>query len=1021
MPTDAQSLALTRRAAKIELYRRNYARFAAEQQYIRAKDATVRRLNLFPTQQMVEEAIHRQVKEFGWIRVMEFKARQHGGSTHGVSRACHRVFLNENVSALILAQDDATASNLFDMAQLMYQSMDKEIKPVRRYLNKQEIVLENPDPKTRSDLPGLGSRIAIQSAKNMHAAVGTTRNWVHICLDPETLVITDNGSIVPINKVPVGATVMTHSGHRATVSALSIRPAAEVTEHGETLKVSCWNTYAPLVVTPRHRVWTDRGWVEARDLRISDHIGVPRRQITNNIPALILPPKINSPHRRRGIEGQVPVNRETGFFFGYYLAEGSIRPSPHGVGEIRLTRHENEQRFADRAVAAVESWIHSASTAVPRNPVNKARTTRIYGNSLARLVQSEFGEKNEKRIPDWVFDTGAQFLEGLLVGYAAGDGSKAPDGPNARVVSITSIRPSLLIQLRNILAAIGWGWASLHQIRASECKDKRGWNNQPAWCLQICGDAAQRIRKELGLQVHARTHQWTYKYKIDQQWVWTKIRKIEEWHSRDVCDLEVDHEDHSFETIVGAVANSEMCRYGNVKELMGSLVPAIPLIPGTAVINESAPFGYGEGRDAFRAACDAARNGNSPYHFVGIYWWMCPEYFLPLTKHDLLNGRFLTTAEERRIIKRVQQVSKKELGREITLTNEQLKYRRIRIQELSPGDEAIGEILFKQQYPSDYEEGWVQFLNLIFDTLSLEKMKRMQERGPLRRCDIIGDEVIDPPNGTHAPLWIWEDPLPGEMYDMGVDSAAGTGGNYSAFQVFKRSNNEQVAEYRNNKIGPLDYAKVVYSVGLYYNAAHCIVEVEGIGYAVNEALNQSGYPNIYRWRKRDQAGSILSPLTGWKTQYDTKRLLVAVGQDVVAHDSVILHSSRLYNELRYFCQDFSDSGNEVFYASEGDDDLCLAFLIAQVGMRDEKFIELPLERGAQLARTGTLAERNKRLQEGIERQMAFNDTPDKDMAPQLPHADMRGYREKGYEGLPVRGLSEDPWLRFERAVKNEEE
>lgn len=629
----------------MELYRRNYQRFAQEQQYIRTKEATVVRLELFPTQKMVEEVIEAQQKEFGWIRVMEFKARQHGGSTHGVSRACHKVFLDETVSALILAQDDTTASNLFDMAQLFYESMDADIRPIRRYLNKQEIVLENPDPKTRPDFPGLRSRITIQSAKNIHAAVGTTRNWVHI---------------------------------------------------------------------------------------------------------------------------------------------------------------------------------------------------------------------------------------------------------------------------------------------------------------------------------------------------------------------------------------SEMCRYGNVKELMGSLVPAIPLRPGTAIINESAPFGYGEGRESFRASCDAARSGKSPYRFVGIYWWMCPEYFLPLTKHDLINGRFLTTATERLLIKDVQRTSRKELGREITLTPEQLKYRRIRIQELAPGDEDLGEILFKQQYPANYEEGWITFINLIFPTHLTERMRRQMERAPIRRCDIIGDEVIDTQHD--APLWIWEDPQPGEIYDIGVDSAAGTGGNYSALQVFKRSNNEQVAEYRNNKIGPLDYAKVVYSIGLYYNTGHTIIEVEGIGFAVNEALNQMGYPNIYRWRKRDHAGGgILSPLTGWKTQYDTKRLLVAVSQDVVAHDQVIIHSSRLYNEMRYFCQDFSDSGNEIFYASEGDDDLCMAFMIAQVGMRDEKFIDLPMERGAQLGRPDTLAERNKRMAEAMEKQMAFNDSSSKEgLPPQLSHADMQSYRERGISGTPLERVADDPFDKLARAMRGEE-
>lgn len=643
MPADQR--AILRRAAWIQIYRNEYQRFAREQQLIKTKYGTVVHFELYPAQKLIESVIEEQLKTAGWIRLLEFKARQHGGSTHGVSRACHRAFMHENVSALILAQDDTTASNLFDMAQLMYESMHEGIRPVRRYLNKQEIVLENPDVKTRPEFPGLRSRITIQSAKNLHAGVGTTRNWLHI---------------------------------------------------------------------------------------------------------------------------------------------------------------------------------------------------------------------------------------------------------------------------------------------------------------------------------------------------------------------------------------SEMCRFGKVKELMGSLVPAIPLLPGTAVINESAPFGYGEGRDAFRQACDAARSGKAIDKFVGVYWWMIPEYQLPLRPEDLDRGKFRPTIEERRLIKHIEMVSRKELGREHSLSAEQLKYRRVRIMELGRGDDTVGEQLFMQQFPHDYESGWITFVNLVFAPYTIATMRKQYERGPLYRCDVIdggnGNEIV--PVQHDAPLWLWSKPEPGEIYDMGVDSSSGTGGNASAFHVFQRSNNEQVAEYQNNKIGPLDYAKIVYAVGLYFNAAHVGVEVEGIGYAVNEALNQMGYPNIYRWRKRDHAGGgILSPLTGWKTQFDTKRLLVAVAQDNIEHDRVIIHSTRLYNELRYFCQDLTEMGNETFYASEGDDDLSMAFMIAQVIQRDEKFMDLPMEEGGRFTGTMTLDERNNRMQEGIAKSHSLMDIPDKETGPYYSPDQLKAFRDGHLSGTMIERL-EDPWEKLQKAMKD---
>lgn len=642
-PPNNQTIALIRRAGKVEHYKRDFLAFCREQLLIRPKIGPITHLELWPHQKLIEQVVEKQYKERGWIRLVEFKCRQEGGSTHSVARVVHKTFLNENISSLIIAHDDAATENLFNMAQLYYDGLDADIRPVRRYLTKQEIVLENPDVKTRSDFPGLRSRINIQSAKNIHSGVGTTRN---------------------------------------------------------------------------------------------------------------------------------------------------------------------------------------------------------------------------------------------------------------------------------------------------------------------------------------------------------------------------------------VVALSEFCRFGQVRDLMGSLLPAVPLQPGTAIINESAPFGYGEGRDHFRAWCDKARSGKDQYVYVAVYWWMCPGYDVPLDKSDTLNGRFRVSPEERRIIRRVQEVSKKELGTEITLTNEQIKFRRMRIEELGRGDALTGEQIFKQQYASDYESAWETYDAQVFDQWKMAEMRKRYERGPLRRCDVLGDEVFDVPGGN-APLWIWEEPQPGELYDIGVDTAAGVGGNASALEVFKRSNNEQVAEYINDKIGPLDYAKIVYSIGLWYNGAHVGAEVEGIGFAVDEALKQLGYPNIYQWRLRNHVVPKLSSFSGWKTQFDTKRLMVAVANDLIAHDNLIIHSSRLFAEMGRFIQLFTDSGNEQYVAQEGNDDAIMAAMITWVIARDERAIEMPMEKGVQFDRPTTLAERNKRLQEGLERTTAHMDNGDRLITGTSD--DARLFRE-GKFTPPMSDRDEgDPWIRFANAMSGKDQ
>jgi len=414
-----------------------------------------------------------------------------------------------------------------------------------------------------------------------------------------------------------------------------------------------------------------------------------------------------------------------------------------------------------------------------------------------------------------------------------------------------------------------------------------------------------------------------------------------------------------------------------VQELKTSLIPAIHLVPGTAVIAESAPFGYGEGRDEFRAWCDAAKSGRSPYKFVGIYWWMDTQCQLPLMKGQTIKR----TRDEQRMIRHIQRVSRDELGKEFTLTDEQLNYRRVRIEELGNGDDVVGEQLFSSQYPMDYESGWLTLSLSVFDSYKLEKAAQSgMIKNPIWRGDVLLDQMVRMDHGD-PPLWIWEMPIPGEIYDMGVDTASGIkGGDFSAFQIIKRRTKEQVAEYRGT-INPLDYAKVVYRVATYYNTAMVGVETEGIGYAVNEWLVQSGYPYLYQWRHRQMMFTKLSNYSGWKTQQDTKKLLIAIGQDIVNtvgtdNQMFEIHSTRLLSEMRRFIRDFTDGGNEIYFASEGNDDCIMAWMITQVISRDEDALGGTPEISVGEHEPKTFEERAAIFAKHVEQSgLAFQDTP----------------------------------------------
>jgi len=77
---------------------------------------------------------------------------------------------------------------------------------------------------------------------------------------------------------------------------------------------------------------------------------------------------------------------------------------------------------------------------------------------------------------------------------------------------------------------------------------------------------------------------------------------------------------------------------------------------------------------------------------------------------------------------------------------------------------------------------------------------------------------------------IWEEPIMGKKYVIGVDTAAGGGtkaSNYSVVNVLKINSVhdvEQIAVYRCKTISPYDYANVVVDVSTYYNNAPAMIE-----------------------------------------------------------------------------------------------------------------------------------------------------------------------------------------------------
>lgn len=108
-------------------------------------------------------------------------------------------------------------------------------------------------------------------------------------------------------------------------------------------------------------------------------------------------------------------------------------------------------------------------------------------------------------------------------------------------------------------------------------------------------------------------------------------------------------------------------------------------------------------------------------------------------------------------------------------------------------------------------------------------------------------------------------PIKEHQYVLVADVSRGKGLDYSAFQVIDVTTQpfEQVCVYRNNLVTPNDYASVINGVGVMYNKALVMVEINDIGGQVSDTLNNDfEYENLVYTANNGRNGKRISGGSG---------------------------------------------------------------------------------------------------------------------------------------------------------------
>jgi hypothetical protein len=158
-------------------------------------------------------------------------------------------------------------------------------------------------------------------------------------------------------------------------------------------------------------------------------------------------------------------------------------------------------------------------------------------------------------------------------------------------------------------------------------------------------------------------------------------------------------------------------------------------------------------------------------------------------------------------------------------------------------------------------------------------------------------------------LYQYERPSQGHTYVMTVDVSRGKGLDYSTFTVFDVSKMpyKQVCVFKDNYIGPVDFASIIYRVGKMYNEAFVLIEINDIGEQVSDTLLMDyGYESLLytesagRNGKRISSGFGKATDPGIRTTKSVKSVGCSMLKMLVEQNQLLINDYNTIQELSRF-------------------------------------------------------------------------------------------------------------------------
>ena len=230
----------------------DFRKYASKYLRIRSKEGVVVPFNLLPSQEPLYQVIKSQEESGRPVRIVVLKARQQGISSLCIAYTFWKAVTTRNYNCVVIAHDRDTSERLLEIAGFMYDELPENVKPMRRYRSKSEILFENPKEAERHRNPGLRSRIEIKTAGHSVSGRGLTIHSLH-CTEVSSYERPDEilASLAPAVPLAPGTNIFIESTGAFTPSGRWFKDLWEASKRGETPYTP---VFVPWYVNPEYRL-----------------------------------------------------------------------------------------------------------------------------------------------------------------------------------------------------------------------------------------------------------------------------------------------------------------------------------------------------------------------------------------------------------------------------------------------------------------------------------------------------------------------------------------------------------------------------------------------------------------------------------------------------------------------------------------------------------------------------------------------------------------------------------------------